>query len=73
MVPLATSVILDTPAGPITSGEEVTITFTSEAGDPQVFSLELVNTELDLAFAIANNVPISAGEIIITLPEVPVR
>lgn len=73
MVPLATSFILDTPAGTITSGEEVTITFTKQPGDPKTFSLELVNNDLDSAFAIANDVSTSAGEITIALPIVPAR
>ncbi|EIM87207.1 uncharacterized protein STEHIDRAFT_156194 [Stereum hirsutum FP-91666 SS1] len=68
MVPLAASFILDTPASTITSGEEVTITFTKQLGDPKRFTLELVNTDLHSAFAIANDVSTSAGEIIIALP-----
>lgn len=73
LAPLATSFILDTPAGALISGEEVTIFFTKQPGDPETFSLELVNPGFEAAFAIANNVLTSAGDITLTLPEVPPR
>ncbi|CAA7264945.1 unnamed protein product [Cyclocybe aegerita] len=69
---LASALVLQIPENP-TSGGSVTIRWTNEASDTfDTFSLELINTAFNNAFAIANNVNPSAGQITLTLPIVPV-
>jgi len=71
VAPLASALTLQVPVGP-TSGGQVTIKWASDAGDPDTWSLELVNTVFHNAFAIANNVDPAPQQLTITFPIVPV-
>jgi len=71
VIPLVAGLTLNVPEIP-TSGGSVTIQWTTVAGDPTTFSLELLNPSFNNAFAIANNVPTSDGKITLNLPIVPV-
>ncbi|KAJ3517406.1 hypothetical protein NLJ89_g527 [Agrocybe chaxingu] len=69
---LASALVLQIPENP-TSGGTVTIRWTNEASDTfDTFSLELINTAFNNAFAIANNVNPTENSITLTLPIVPV-
>ncbi|KAI0031241.1 hypothetical protein K488DRAFT_71545 [Vararia minispora EC-137] len=71
LIPLAAALTLNTP-GSSQAGESITISWTSATGDPNAFTLELVNAPVLLnAIAIANNVPTSQGSVSLTLPIVP--
>ncbi|KIK81717.1 hypothetical protein PAXRUDRAFT_832661 [Paxillus rubicundulus Ve08.2h10] len=70
-LPLVSALTLNTPIG-VTTGGEVTITWTASTTDPTSFTLELVNTVFHNTFAIANTVQTSLGTITIQLPQVPV-
>ncbi|EIM92417.1 uncharacterized protein STEHIDRAFT_143786 [Stereum hirsutum FP-91666 SS1] len=72
LVPLASATITLNVPSDLTSGGTTTITWTSESGDPDVFSLELVNQQFNNAFAIGNNIQTSDGTITLGLPAVPV-
>ncbi|KIJ97037.1 hypothetical protein K443DRAFT_681822 [Laccaria amethystina LaAM-08-1] len=71
VAPLVSALTVNNPSNP-TSGGQVTITWTTAAGDPDSFSIELVNTSFNNAYAIANNVDPSTGSITLTIPTVPV-
>ncbi|KAF8890101.1 hypothetical protein BD779DRAFT_1785146 [Infundibulicybe gibba] len=71
VAPLVSALTINAPTDP-TSGGSVTITWTTTSGDPPIFSIELMNTAFNNAFAIANNVDVSLGTITLTLPIVPV-
>jgi len=71
VTPLVAGLTLQIPQNP-TSGGTVTIVWTSAAGDPSTFTLELVNDVFHNSFAIANNVQPTTGQITIELPSVPV-
>ncbi|KAI9513102.1 hypothetical protein F5148DRAFT_1158736 [Russula earlei] len=68
--PLVSALTFTTPSN-VTSGGSTTISWTPDAGDPQVFSLELLNTVFHNSFAIANNVQTATGQITVNLPIVP--
>jgi len=70
IVPLISALTLSTPEN-LSSGGSATINWTSAAGDPSTFSIELLNVVFHNSFAIANNVQPSAGTITLTLPSVP--
>ncbi|KAI0347987.1 hypothetical protein BDW22DRAFT_39938 [Trametopsis cervina] len=57
----------------ITSGGTVTITWTQASGDPDVWSLFLVNQVFHNTYGIANNVKNSDGTLTLNLPAVPVE
>jgi len=70
-IPLvAGTVQLNIPKGPIYSQQQITITWTSQPSDP-LFSIELINPSFHNAFAIANNVRPTDGQVTLTLPVVP--
>ncbi|EDR01117.1 uncharacterized protein LACBIDRAFT_312424 [Laccaria bicolor S238N-H82] len=71
VAPLVSALTVSNPTNP-TSGGQMTISWTTAAGDPDSFSIELINTSFNNAFAIANNVDPSTGSITLTLPVVPV-
>ncbi|KAF9046809.1 hypothetical protein BDZ89DRAFT_896178, partial [Hymenopellis radicata] len=58
------------PTVAVHSSSPVTITWTSENGDP-TFSMELINLSFNRAYAIANNVDPSENSRTINFPEVP--
>jgi len=70
ILPLVHALQLATPTG-LTSGGQTTITWTTAAGDPDTFSIELLNQVFNNAYAIANNVATTLGSITLTLPVVP--
>lgn len=60
-LPLVSALTLQTPSG-WQSSTTVNISWTSAAGDPPIFTLELQNTDLfHQALALANNLQTSAG------------
>ncbi|KAF9562287.1 hypothetical protein CPC08DRAFT_817229 [Agrocybe pediades] len=69
--PLVSALTLQVPENPTSAGQ-ITIKWTSAPGDPETFSFELINTAFNNAFAIANNVNPTAGQLTLTLPPVPV-
>ncbi|KAG6863587.1 hypothetical protein C0993_010940, partial [Termitomyces sp. T159_Od127] len=69
--PLAHALTLNIPQNPV-SGGQVTVSWTSQAGDPDIFTLELVNEQFRETFAIANNVLTAQLSITLTLPVVPI-
>ncbi|KAI9454900.1 hypothetical protein BJY52DRAFT_699802 [Lactarius psammicola] len=70
-LPFVSAITFQVPNN-LTSGGPATISWSSSDSDPNVFSLELVNTDLfHDAIAIANNVQKTAGSISVTLPIVP--
>jgi len=71
VAPLASALTLQTPTG-ATSGGQVTLAWTSDSGDPNTWSFELLNTAFHNAFAIANNVDPSTQVLTLSLPIVPV-
>ena len=71
LIPFVRALTIDTPTN-LTSGGPAHITWTTAAGDPPTFSLELVNADVfHNSFAIANNVNPSTGSIDLVLPIVP--
>ncbi|THH08477.1 hypothetical protein EW145_g2687 [Phellinidium pouzarii] len=71
VAPLVSALTITTPSG-WTSGGLANITWTAVAGDPQTFSIELVNTVFHNSFGIANNVQTGAMQITnLELPIVP--
>ncbi|TEB26145.1 hypothetical protein FA13DRAFT_1777151 [Coprinellus micaceus] len=50
-----------------------TLTWDTAPGDPELFTLEIVNEEFNDAFAIASNIDSDQGSIIVIIPVVPVR
>ena len=70
--PLASALTITTPVG-WTSADRVNVTWSAVNGDPQEFSIFLVNEAFHDTFGIANNVPPGAMEIDnLLLPVVPV-
>ncbi|EGN91885.1 hypothetical protein SERLA73DRAFT_191908 [Serpula lacrymans var. lacrymans S7.3] len=67
---LASALTLDTPIG-LTSGGEATFVWTTEAGDPSTFALDITNAQLRTSLAIANNVQSSLNSLTIKFPIVP--
>jgi hypothetical protein len=70
VAPLVAGLTLTIPQNP-TSGGSITIEWTTVAGDPSTFSIELINVAFNNAFAIANNVPTASNQITLNLPIVP--
>ncbi|KAH9043672.1 hypothetical protein EDB85DRAFT_708152 [Lactarius pseudohatsudake] len=67
-LPLVSAITFQVPNN-LTSGGSATISWSSSDTDPDVFTIELVNTNLfHNAIAIANNVQKTAGSITVTLP-----
>ena len=71
VVPLISALTLNAPTTTPTSGGQTTITWSTSAGDPTSFTLELVNTAFHNTFAISNNLVPSAGSVTLQLPLVP--
>ncbi|KAI0059424.1 hypothetical protein BV25DRAFT_1871527 [Artomyces pyxidatus] len=71
LLPFVSALTFNVPTN-LTSGGPATISWTQESGDPQTFSVELINVLFHNSFAIANNIQDTAGSISITLPSVPV-
>ncbi|KAK0186174.1 hypothetical protein F5146DRAFT_171913 [Armillaria mellea] len=71
LLPLsALSLTVNSPSTTVTSGGNITITWSTTASDPSTFHIELANTVFNSQFAIANNVNASAGSLTVQLPEV---
>ena len=70
VAPLASALSVVTPTN-WTSGNQAVLQWNPVAGDPQTFSVELVNTAFNNEFAIANNVPTGQLSLTTTLPIVP--
>ncbi|KAK0227574.1 hypothetical protein IW262DRAFT_1264079 [Armillaria fumosa] len=71
LLPLsALSLTVNNPSTTVTSGGNITITWSTTASDPSTFHIELANTAFNSQFAIANNVNASAGSLTVELPEV---
>ncbi|KAF7300195.1 hypothetical protein MKEN_01343300 [Mycena kentingensis (nom. inval.)] len=66
---VAQNIAVEAPVAPV-SGGETTIHWTPNS-EVQTFSVELIHTEFNNAFAIANNVDASTGVLKCTLPSVP--
>ncbi|KAI9445379.1 hypothetical protein H4582DRAFT_1770651, partial [Lactarius indigo] len=70
-LPLVSAITFQVPNN-LTSGGPATFSWSSSNTDPDVFSIELVNSNLfHNAIAIANNVQKTSGSISVTLPIVP--
>ncbi|KAK0493428.1 hypothetical protein EDD18DRAFT_420184 [Armillaria luteobubalina] len=71
LLPLsALSLTVNNPSTTVTSGGEITITWSTTASDPSTFHIELANTVFNSQFAVANNVNASLGTLTVQLPEV---
>ncbi|KAI0050591.1 hypothetical protein FA95DRAFT_1581118 [Auriscalpium vulgare] len=70
LLPLVSALQFNTPTN-LTSAAEATISWTQQANDPQVITIELVNTIFHNTFAIANNIQSTAGTITLLLPVIP--
>ncbi|KAK0210007.1 hypothetical protein DFS33DRAFT_1252455 [Desarmillaria ectypa] len=71
LLPLsALSLTVNNPSTTVTSGGNLTITWSTTASDPSTFHIELANVAFNSQFAIANNVNASAGSLTVQLPEV---
>jgi len=63
------AITINTPAG--WKGNQTNkVTWTTNPGDPTVFSVELVNDQFNEKFALANNVPASQGTLSLPLPQI---
>jgi hypothetical protein len=67
VIPLISALTLKVPQK-LSSGGQGTFTWTTDAGDPAFFVLELLNTAFHDSFAIGNNVATSALSITLELP-----
>ncbi|TEB27576.1 hypothetical protein FA13DRAFT_1816293 [Coprinellus micaceus] len=72
IAPFASALTLHTPAQ-LTPLALATLTWDTAPGDPELFTLEIVNEEFNDAFAIASNIDSDQGSIIVIIPVVPVR
>jgi hypothetical protein len=72
-LPLVSAITFGTIPSNLTSGGPAQFTWTSDASDPSTFSLELVNTVFNNAFAVGNNIQTSDGTISVALPIVPAQ
>ncbi|KAG7453285.1 uncharacterized protein BT62DRAFT_879709 [Guyanagaster necrorhizus] len=71
LLPLsALSLTVNNPSTTVTSGGNLTITWSSTTSDPSTFLIELSNVDFNSQFAIANNVNTSLNTITVELPEV---
>ncbi|KAL5533608.1 hypothetical protein ACEPAG_68 [Sanghuangporus baumii] len=70
IAPLVSALTIETPTG-WTSGGPATINWTAVQGDPQSFSIELINNAFNRQFALANNVATGSLSASMTLPIVP--
>ncbi|KAK0445336.1 uncharacterized protein EV420DRAFT_1277045 [Desarmillaria tabescens] len=71
LLPLsALSLTVNNPSTTVTSGGNLTITWSTTASDPSTFHIELANVDFNSQFAVANNVNASAGTLTVQLPEV---
>ncbi|KAN0135629.1 hypothetical protein V8E53_006520 [Lactarius tabidus] len=71
-LPLVSALTFGSIPSNLTSGGPAVFTWTPDSSDPTTFSLELINTAFNNAFAIGNNIQTSDGTISVTLPVVPV-
>jgi len=71
VIPFVSALTINAPSTQCASGGQCTITWTTSAGDPGTFTLELLNTVFHNSFAIGNNLVPSAGSATIELPIVP--
>ncbi|KAG7443742.1 uncharacterized protein BT62DRAFT_1033271 [Guyanagaster necrorhizus] len=55
----------------VSSAGPITVTWTVSAGDPDTFSIELINQGFNRQFAVANNVDADLQSITLSLPELP--
>jgi hypothetical protein len=70
VVPLVSALILPAPENAVSAGP-LTLTWTSEAGDPDIWSFYLFHTTFHDALGIANNVNPALGSVTFTLSAVP--
>ncbi|KAK0460768.1 hypothetical protein IW261DRAFT_1533216 [Armillaria novae-zelandiae] len=71
LLPLsALSLTVNNPSTTVTSGGNITITWTTTTGDPSTFHIELSNTVFNSQFAVAASVNASAESLTVQLPEV---
>ncbi|EJC98637.1 uncharacterized protein FOMMEDRAFT_149034 [Fomitiporia mediterranea MF3/22] len=68
--PLVSALTITTPTNWTSTGPAV-ITWSAVNGDPQTFSIELINNVFNRQFALANNVATGAMTLSLTLPSVP--
>ncbi|KAJ7076623.1 hypothetical protein B0H15DRAFT_1004608 [Mycena belliarum] len=66
---VARALSVEAPSG-VTSGGNMTIKWSSTSSDP-IFTIELMHTSFNEAFAIANNVAPGLGSLSLMLPQVP--
>jgi len=71
VLPLVHALQLSAPLNSASSGGSVTISWTTAPGDPESFSLYLVNDASRDSFRVATDVKSSAGTLEIQLPAVP--
>ena len=64
------AIVISVPTN-ATSSSTITVTWTSQPGDPSVFSLELTNPSFHQDFAVGNNLDTSLGTFTFELPVVP--
>ncbi|KAK0451159.1 uncharacterized protein EV420DRAFT_724657 [Desarmillaria tabescens] len=70
-LPFVHALTVNNPNTTVSSAGELTITWTTSAGDPDTFSIELINQGFNRQFAIANNVDTDLQSITLSLPQVP--
>ncbi|KAK0200596.1 hypothetical protein DFS33DRAFT_169548 [Desarmillaria ectypa] len=70
-LPFVRALTVNNPSTAVSSAGELTITWTTSAGDPDTFSVELINQGFNRQFAIANNVDADLQSITLSLPQVP--
>lgn len=69
-LPFVQALTVSTPTN-VNSGGTVNLNWTTAAGDPTTFSVELINTVFNNQFALANNVDPSLQTLTINMPIVP--
>ncbi|KAG7443755.1 uncharacterized protein BT62DRAFT_843127, partial [Guyanagaster necrorhizus] len=70
-LPFVHALTVNNPNTTVSSAGPITVTWTMSAGDPDTFSIELINQGFNRQFAIANNVDADLQSITLSLPELP--
>ncbi len=71
VLPFVHALTVNSPNTTVSSAGEITVSWTTSAGDPDTFSIELINQGFNRQFAIANNVDASLQSITLALPQLP--
>ncbi|KAK0430938.1 hypothetical protein EV421DRAFT_1855808 [Armillaria borealis] len=71
VLPFVHALTVSSPNTTVSSAGELTVSWTTSAGDPDTFSIELINQGFNRQFAIANNVDASLQSVTLALPQLP--